>query len=82
MSSSVQVANGLTFTSPNEASQLTIGASARVGPSARLSDVIQARLPAISAPQWLHLAELAALLRAAGVSRHIGAGLVTVRFSP
>ena len=46
MSPSVHVANGLIFTSPNEASQLTIGASARVGPSERLSEVSHACFPA------------------------------------
>ena len=45
MSSSVHVASGLTFTSPNVASQLTIGVSARVGPSERFSDVSHAALP-------------------------------------
>ena len=45
MSSSVHVASGLTLTSPKAASQLTIGASARVGPSTRFSDVSHAPCP-------------------------------------
>ena len=48
MSCSVQFANGLTFTRPKLESQLTMGASARVGPSDRFNDVSQARLPAIA----------------------------------
>ena len=72
MSSSVQVARGLTLTSPNPASQLTIGAPARVGPSDRLSDVSQAALSGQGTPQRLHLAELAALVGTAGIGGSLG----------
>ena len=75
MSSSVHVASGLTLTRPNEASQLTIGASARVGPSERFSDGQPGALAGDGAAQRLHLAELAALLAATGVRRRLGTGL-------
>ena len=74
-SSFVQVASGLTLTSPNASSQLTIGAAARVGASTLLSEVSQARLPCTAWRSGAHLAELAALLAPAGMGGRLGPGL-------
>ena len=75
MSRSVHVASGLTFTSPNDGSQPMMGASARVAPSERFSDVSHGALPGESSAQRLNLAELAAVLRAARMGVRLGSGL-------
>ena len=82
MSSSVHVTSGLTFTSPNEASQLTMGASARVGPSLRFSDVSQARFPARARRNGATLRNWQHCSVPQGKAAASGPGLVTVRFSP
>ena len=79
MSSLVHVTSGLTLTSPNAASQLTIGASARVGPSTRLSEVSQARLPCTARRSGATLRNWQHCSLPQGWAAASGPGLVTVR---
>ena len=74
MSRSVQVASGLTFTSPNDRSQPMIGRVSAGGAVGALQRC-QPPLAGESSAQRLNLAELAALLRAARMGGRLGPGL-------